>query len=425
MTSDIHGNRCPVRLDVDFYRDPYSVYRTIKQRGNKPTEVVLETGMAYLPPNLRAWMVTSCEDVEFVLRDARFRKSFDEAMPLFAASARDSGQEQDRSSLLYDNMANNDPPIHTALRKPLNSSFTARAVAPKRQAMRELAESVLDAVAGQESFDLVQDFAFPYSIGVICETLGVPREDRGTFHQWVQTITGDAEPEVLRRDAQRMVGYLRGLIAQRRETGTDDILTQLALSLSESQAVAQAYALLAAGYETSANLIVTGLLVLESDPDQKARVWRDRSLVPSAVEEMLRHQSPFNLSLYRYATESVEVGGVTIPAGSIVFLAFAAANRDDARFEDPDRFTVDKPRREHLAFGGGIHNCIGKHLARLEAEVAFDVLVRRCPELSVRTEPQHMEWKASPTFRGLRNLVVAPGPQRSRSGTEEAGGAAS
>ncbi|MER6566568.1 cytochrome P450 [Streptomyces sp. NPDC001093] len=409
---------------MDFYRDPHAVYRAIKQRGNKPTEVVLETGMAYLPPNLRAWVVTSYEDVEFVLRDPRFRKSIDKAMPLFAASAQGGGQEQDRSSLLYDNMANNDPPVHTALRKPLNSSFTARAVAPKRQAMRELAESVLDAVAGHESFDLVQDFAFPYSIGVICDTLGVPREDRETFHQWVQTITSDAEPEVLRRDAQRMVGYLRGLIAQRRETGTDDILTQLAVSLSESQAVAQAYALLAAGYETSANLIVTGLLVLESEPDLKARVWGDRSLVPAAVEEMLRHQSPFNLSLYRYATESVEVGGVTIPAGSIVFLAFAAANRDGARFEDPDRFTVDTPRREHLAFGGGIHNCIGKHLARLEAEVAFDVLVRRCPELAVRTPPQHREWKASPTFRGLRSLVVAPGPLRSGPGTAEAGEAA-
>ncbi|MER5501486.1 cytochrome P450 [Streptomyces sp. NPDC002561] len=423
MKSEMN-EKCPIRLDIDFYRDPHSVYQAIKKSGNKPTRVVLETGMAYLPPNLHAWMVTSCEDVEFVLRDPRFRKSIEEAMPLFASSARDNGQGQDRSSLLYDNMANNDPPVHTALRKPLNSHFTARAVAPKRRAMRELADSVLDSVAGQESFDLVQDFAFPYSIGVICDTLGVPREDRETFHHWVQTITGDAAPEVLRRDAQRMVGYLRGLIARRRETGTDDILTQLAVSLTESQAVAQAYALLAAGYETSANLIVTGLLVLESDPEQKARVWQDRSLVPTAVEEMLRHQSPFNLSLYRYATESVDVGGVTIPAGSIVFLAFAAANRDDARFEEPDRFTVDKPRREHLAFGGGIHNCIGKHLARLEAEVAFDALVRRCPELSVRTPPQHMEWKASPTFRGLRNLVVAPGPRPSRPGTAEAGGAA-
>ncbi|MEU4655153.1 cytochrome P450 [Streptomyces sp. NPDC023723] len=399
---------------MDFYRDPHAVYRAIKQHGNKPTEVVLETGMAYLPPKLRAWMVTSYKDVEFVLRDDRFRKSIDRAMPLFAASTPGGGQARDRGSLLYDNMANNDPPVHTALRKPLNSSFTARAVAPRRRAMRELVDSVLDAVAGRESFDLVQDFAFPYSIGVICDTLGVPREDRGTFHQWVQTITGDAAPEVLRRDARQMAGYLGGLIARRRENGTDDILTLLARSLDEPQAVAQAYALLAAGYETSANLIVTGLLVLESDPEQKARLWRDRSLVPAAVEEMLRHQSPFNLSLYRYATESVEVGGVTIPAGSIVFLAFAAANRDDTRFADPERFSVGTPRREHLAFGGGIHNCIGKHLARLEAEVAFDALVRRCPQLSVRTPPQRMEWKASPTFRGLRNLLVAPGPRPSR-----------
>ncbi len=421
MTSERHESSCPIRLDMDFYRDPHSVYRALKQSGNKPTEVVLETGMAYLPPNLRAWMVTSYEDVTFVLQDPRFRKSINEAMSLFAASTPGGGQGQDRASLLYDNMANNDPPIHTALRKPLNSAFTARAVAPKRQAMRDLAESVLDTVAGRASFDLVQDFAFPYSIGVICDTLGVPRADRGTFHQWVQTITGDAAPEVLRRDAQHMAGYLRGLIAQRRARANDDILSDLALSLDEPQAVAQAYALLAAGYETSANLIVTGLLVLESDPALKARLWQDRSLVPAAVDEMLRHQSPFNLSLYRYATESAEVGGVTIPAGSIVFLAFAAANRDDARFAEPDRFTVDAPRREHLAFGGGIHNCIGKHLARLEAEVAFDVLIRRCPGLSVRTAPRDRRWKASPTFRGLRHLVVAPGPGPSKPDTEKTG----
>ncbi|MFD5340678.1 cytochrome P450 [Streptomyces hawaiiensis] len=366
--------------------------------------------MAYIPPNLKAWLVTSYEDVEFVLRDPRFRKSIDEAMPLFAANTPGGGQAQARSSLLYDNMANNDPPTHTALRKPLNGAFTSRAVAPKRQVMEELAASALDAVAGNAAFDLVQDFAFPYSISVICDTLGVPQDDRRTFHDWVQTITGEAEPEVLRHDAGQMVAYLSGLIRQKRAGDAEDVLSLLARSLDEPQAVAQAYALLAAGYETTANLIVTGLLTLEADPEQKKRLWADRSLVPGAVEEMLRHQSPFNLSLYRYVTETAVVGGVEIPAGSIVFLAFAAANRDEARFSDPDDFAIDVPRREHLAFGGGIHNCIGKHLARLEAEVAFDTLIRRCPELAVLTPAEDMRWKASPTFRGLKNLLVGPGP---------------
>jgi cytochrome P450 len=401
---------CPLSLGYDFYRDPQPVYRAIKKNGNKPTEILLETGMAYIPPHMKAWLVTSYEDVEFVLRDPRFRKSIDEAMPLFAANTPGGGQAQARSSLLYDNMANNDPPRHTALRKPLNGAFTSRAVAPKRKAMEEVAEATLDAVAGAPSFDLVQDFAFPYSISVICDTLGVPREDRRRFHSWVQTITGEAEAEVLRRDAARMAAYLSGLIRQKRAGGADDVLSLLAHSLDEPQAVAQAYALLAAGYETTANLIVTGMLTLEANPEQKRRLWADPSLIPGAVEEMLRHQSPFNLSLYRYVTETAVVGGVEIPAGSIVFLAFAAANRDEARFADPDEFVIDEPRREHLAFGGGIHNCIGKHLARLEAEVAFGTLIRRCPGLTVLTPAQDRQWKASPTFRGLTNLLVGPGP---------------
>ncbi|AEW98132.1 cytochrome P450-like enzyme [Streptantibioticus cattleyicolor NRRL 8057 = DSM 46488] len=399
-----------MELDQEFYADPHPTYRAIKAQGNRPTPIVLRTGMAYLPPGLRGWLVTAYQDVEFVLRDPRFRKSIDEAMPLFAAgTGREGGG--DRSSLLYDNMANNDPPKHTRLRKPLNATFTARAVATKRRDMRRVATETLDALAGRDTFDLVQDFAFPFSIAVICDTLGVPREDRGTFHSWVQTITGAADHETLRRDTGLMAQYLRDLIGRKRAGTADDVLTQLATSLAEDEAVAQAYALLAAGYETTANLIVTGFLTLERNPEQKRRLWSDPSLVPGAVEEMLRHQSPFNLSLYRYVTEDVEVGGVEIPAGAIVFLSFAAANRDEHRFADPDAFDITTPRREHLAFGGGIHNCIGKHLARLEAEVAFDALVRRCPGLSVVTPADRFVWKASPTFRGLKNLAVGPGPR--------------
>lgn len=393
------------------------MYRTVRRDGNKPREIVLTTGMAYLPPGLKAWLVTSYEDIEFVLQDPRFRKSIDRAMPLFAAHSRGSAEGPGggaRSSLLYDNMANNDPPKHTRLRKPLNATFTARSVAARRDDIRRCAHETLDAVAGSDGFDLVQDFAFPFSISVICRTLGVPDEDRGTFHGWVQTITGDATPEALRRDAGRMTEYLRGLIRARRDAPREDVLSHLATSLDEPEAVAQAYALLAAGYETTANLISTGFLTLDAHPGQRDRLWADPTLVPGAVEEMLRHESPFNLSLYRYVTEEVRLNGVTIPEGAIVFLAFAAANRDDRRFDDPERFDIGTPRREHLAFGGGIHNCIGKHLARLEVIVAFETLIARCPGLRVSEPAAAHEWKASPTFRGLRNLRVAPGPVRGR-----------
>ncbi|MEV5598710.1 cytochrome P450 [Streptomyces sp. NPDC052496] len=412
----------PIMLDHDFFRDPHPVYREIKKNGNKPTEVILKTGMAYIPPGLKAWLVTSYEDIESVLRDPRFAKSIADAMPLFAANApaRQEGGGPGRSSLLYDNMANNDPPKHTRLRKPLNGIFTSRAVAPKRADIERAAAETLDAVAaahrGRDGFDLVQDFAFPFSIAVICDTLGVPVQDRAAFNSWVQTITGAAGPEELARDAGRMAAYLRDLLRAKRTGTEDDVLSLLARSLDEDEAVAQAYALLAAGYETTANLIVTGFLTLEADPQQKRRLWSDPALVPGAVEEMLRHQSPFNLSLYRYVTETTVLNGVELPAGAIVFLAFAAANRDDRRFARPDEFAIEEPRREHLAFGGGIHNCIGKHLARLEAEVAFGMLIQRCPELSVLAPPAADAWKVSPTFRGLRNLRVGPVPGISETG---------
>ncbi|MEU4656349.1 cytochrome P450 [Streptomyces sp. NPDC023723] len=411
---DAAASACPIALDQAFYTDPHPTYRVIKQDGNTPTEIVLKTGMAYLPPGLRAWLVTSYADVEFVLRDERFRKDISEAMPLFSARSGQSRSEgRARSSLLYDNMANNDPPKHTRLRRPLNANFTARAVSGKRQDIWRVATETLDAVAGQETFDLVRDYAFPFSIAVICDTLGVPRQDRRSFDSWVQSITGDAAPDVLQQDVELMTAYLRDLIKRKRAGTDEDVLTHLARSLEPAEAVAQAYALLAAGYETTANLIVTGVLTLKDNPEQKRRLWADPSLAPRAVEEMLRHQSPFNLSLYRYTTEDVEVGGVKIPAHSILFLSFAAANRDDARFPDPDTFDIARARQEHLAFGGGIHNCIGKHLARTEAEIAFEALARRCPDLSVRTPLDRFDWKASPTFRGLRSLVVGPGPAAS------------
>ncbi|MEV6238352.1 cytochrome P450 [Lentzea sp. NPDC051838] len=404
MILSAHSSAHPLVLDGDFFGNPYPAYAAIREAGNKPVEVVLETGMAYLPPGLRAWLLTSYEDIELALGDPRFRKELDKAMAVFGHASQDA--------VLYDNMANNDPPNHTRLRKPLNGAFTARAASSRRDDVRAVAHRVLDELAGVTEFDLVEDFALPFSIEVICGLLGVPVADRHTFASWAQTITSAASKEDLRRDAGLMAAYLRDLMAAKRSSEDEDVLALLARhpGITEREGVSQAYALLVAGYETTANLIAAGLLALESEPGLRKRLWTDPALVPGAVQEMLRHQSPFNLSLYRYVSEDVEVGGTLIPAGSIVFLAFAAANRDEQRFGDPDAFDVDRPGGDHIAFGGGVHNCIGKHLAKVEAEVAFEALIERCPDLEIRTSRAELEWKPSPTFRGVRHLLVGPGP---------------
>lgn len=402
----------PIGLDSDFFADPYPTYRQIASRGGSPVRVVLRKGMAYLPDNLNAWLLTSYDDVQFALQDPRFQKNLPAALDLFTRTPTSSATNKPRPSLLYDNMANNDPPEHTRLRKPLNSAFTSRAATAQQDRIRSTALATADRLGKATAFDLVTEFALPFSIAVICDLLGVPESDHRPFHDWATTITTAAEPAALTHAVAMMTEYLGDLIEHKKEEPAADVLSGLAQSadLDAASAVAQAYALLVAGYETTANLISTGFLALESDQQQKRALWSDPSAVPQAVQELLRHQSPFNLSLYRYVAEDVEVNGVVLPAGSIAFLGFAAANRDESRFPKSAELDLQRHPREHLAFGGGIHNCIGKHLAVVEAETAFEVLIERYPNLHIIADRAHLQWKVSPTFRGLKGLMVGTDP---------------
>jgi len=260
--------------------------------------------------------------------------------------------------------------------------------------------------------DLIDHFAFPLPMTVICELLGVPDGDRQEFRAWSTTVLSDAPDQEVRAASTAMADYLVDLLAVKRAKPADDLLTGLIQArdhedrLNEQELVSMVFVLLVAGHETTVNLIGNGTLALLRHPDQLARLRQDPSLVPGAVEELLRYNGPVNLATMRYTTEPVRLGDVEIPAGEFVLVSLASANHDDRRFADPERLDIGREATGHLAFGHGIHYCLGAPLARLEGEVAFRQLFDRFPGLRLAAAPAELRWRNSTLIRGLVRLPV-------------------
>jgi cytochrome P450 len=251
---------------------------------------------------------------------------------------------------------------------------------------------------------------------VICELLGIPDGDREEFKTWSQVIlSSTATFDEYRAAGGAMYGYFTRLLADKRAAPADDLLSALITardsgdSLDEPELLAMIFLLLVAGHETTVNLIATGTLALLTHPSEFSRLRADPSLLPGAVEELLRFANPLNHATDRYAPESLEVGGVTIPAGEPVLVVTSSANRDPARFPDPDRLDVGRDASGHVAFGHGIHYCVGAPLARLEGEIAFGALLARFPGLSLAVEPAALRWRPSSLIHGLETLPVRLG----------------
>jgi cytochrome P450 len=285
-----------------------------------------------------------------------------------------------------------------------------------RPHIAELVGSYLDAIAGARDVDLVADLAAPLPVTVICEMLGIPESDRDQLRAWTHAATvlidpGDnmAEYVPANEAVQAFDDYLTAVIAERRARPTDDLLSALVLAeeegdrLSRQELVSMVTLLFGAGHETTVNLIGNGMRAFLDNPDQWRRVVEDPSLVPSAVEEMLRYDSPVQLT-GRNVTEDVELEGDTLRRGQQVTVVLGAANRDPDVFADPDRFDVGRNDNRHLAFGGGIHHCLGAPLARIEAQEAVAALAARFPSLEPAGEPVRRE---TINLRGLASLPVA------------------
>jgi cytochrome P450 PksS len=298
-------------------------------------------------------------------------------------------------------------------------AFSPRLIEQMRGRIEMLTNDLLDAVQGRGRMDLIRDYALPLPTTVIAELLGVPVKDRHAFHRGTNAIVsaGSSSRAMLMAlpSAWWLIRYIRMLVRKRRADPRDDLVSALARAedagdmLSEDELMAMVFLLLAAGHETTVNLIGNGTLALLEHPDQMAKLRNDPALIKPAVEELLRYTSPVEMATERYAREDVTMAGVTIPRGEMVFAVIASANRDERQFADPDTLDVTREPNKHLAFGLGPHFCLGAPLARLEGQIAINTLLRRVPELRLTAAPDVPRWRRGLLFRGLESLPVAIG----------------
>ncbi len=387
-------------MDPEFVADPYPTYHRLRA----------EDPVHHSP--LGFWILTRYDDVVAALRDPRLAK---EAIASFVAARFGAPIPAMGQSML-----DRDPPDHTRLRGLVSKAFTPRVVEALRPHIQQIVDGLLDRAEDAGAMDLVEQFAYPLPVMIICRMLGVPVADQERFKGWSLDIARGLDAILLPPDSDvgrravaarhALADYFRGLIAERRAAPRGDMLSGLIAAedggdtLSEEELLATCILLLIAGHETTVNLIGNGTLALLRHPDQRQRLRDNPGLIGTAVEELLRYDGPVQRTA-RIPGEDVTIGGVTIPRGEMVMPFIGAADRDPAQFPEPDRLDISRAENRHIAFGWGIHFCLGAPLARLEGQIAIGTLVTRLPKLALATEQP--EFRQSLTLRGLKSLPIS------------------
>ncbi|MEU8237584.1 cytochrome P450 [Actinoplanes missouriensis] len=387
--------------DPAFQANPHPTYQNWRRTG--------PVRRTRLPSGLSAWLVTRYDDARRALADPRLSKQ----SAFSVGSSATANRQSSPAAILSRHMLAADPPDHTRLRRLVSAAFTARRMEGLRPRIEEITRDLLDAIEGRDRADLIDTFAFPLPIQVICELLGVPAGDRDDFRAWSNVIVaGSQSGDRLEPAIRAMVGYILALIAERRATPGPDLLSGLIQvrdeqdRLTEEELSSMVFLLLIAGHETTVNLIGNGAYLLLRDRTRWERLRAEPSLLPTAIEEFLRYEGPVETATFRVATEDLEIGGVTVRAGDPVVVVLLSANRDGDRFPDADELRLDRTQNPHLAFGHGIHYCLGAPLARLEAQIAFTQLMTRHPGLRLAVEPEALRWRPGLLLRGLHELPV-------------------
>jgi cytochrome P450 len=385
----------------EFIEDPYPLYHRL--RAEDPVH----------QSPLGLWVLSRYDDILMLLRDPRFGRRGFQAL----ISARFGRAGLGPSMLLQD------PPDHTRLRTLVNKAFTPRVIEGLRGRIQQMVDALLDAAADRGEMDLIADFAYPLPVSVICEMVGVPAQDRDRFRHWSNDVARSldalvlADPDVVARASaagDAMNAYFRDLVAERRRAPRADLLSALIAveeagdRLSTEELFANVVLLLLAGHETTANLLGNGVLALLRHPEELLRLRRDPSMIESAVEELLRYDSPVQ-RVSRITNEDVTIGDRTIPTGSLVLALLGAANRDPAHFAGPDRLDLTREDNRHLAFGWGIHFCLGAPLARMETRIGLAAMLRRMRDVRLLPDAPLVPHE-SPFAYGMESVQVTFAP---------------
>lgn len=380
----------------EFTHNPYPVYEKLRQ-----SDPILNL---QFPDGRFGWLISNYEEAIEALKDVRFSKDVAKAM----------GQEQ--TSVFSTNMLFSDPPDHKRLRGLVQKGFTPQRIADMRDHIQEIADNLLDAVSSKETIDLIDEYAFKLPIIVISEILGVPTEDQDKFRIWSNSIIGASNQEMNEQVVQHMnefIAYLKDWFAKVREQPGDDMISQLVIAenqgdrLSEQELYGVVTLMIIAGHETTVNLIGNGVLALLEHPEQRKLLQEQPELIHGAIEEMLRYNGPVEFSTSRWAAEDMDFHGVHMKKGDLVVIALNSANRDASQFEDPDIFDITREKSQHLAFGKGIHLCLGAPLARLEGEIAINTLLHRYPNFELQRDIDELEWRPGMIVRGVKEIPIS------------------
>ncbi|KUF19127.1 MULTISPECIES: cytochrome P450 family protein [Streptomyces] len=390
-----------LELSPDFVRDPHPVYAALRAKG--PVHRVRT------PDGPEVYLVLGLQACRAAYTDARLSRDWRGQGRL----GQIINAAPDDPSLAHMSMA--DPPDHTRLRRLVSREFTPRRIQALAPRVQQIADTLLDEMTanGARSAEFLSAFAFPLAITVICELLGVPELDRAAFRRWSNEILAPAGPAAQSAAYAEQAAYLPRLVGDKRAAPGQDLLSALIHAVDEDgdrlapdELIGMCSLLLIAGHETVVNQIGNGLRALFAHPGQLDLLRADLSLAEGAVEEMLRYEGPVESTLERLALTDIEMGGVLIPAGATVRIVVSDAGRDGAHFAFPDRFDIRRDTRGHIAFGHGLHYCLGAPLARLEGRIALRSLLTRCPGITADADLADLEWLPGMLIRGVRSLPV-------------------
>lgn len=389
----------PIVLGDAFIQDRHAWYRKLR-RDNPVCQAIM-------PDGLRVWLVTRYADARAALVSPALSKDSRRASPLYDRQERDQGRQRTSTATgLESHMLNMDPPDHTRLRRLVSKAFTLRRVEELRPRIEEIVAGLLKELSGRDQVDLLKAFAFPLSASVIGELFGAPEAETAHFRELFTSIAFGTDPEAIGKASLAMAAALTELIAHKRTHPQNDLLTALVQArdeddrLAEVELVSMAFLILTAGYESTGHLIGNGVVNLLNNPEQLGALRADPTLLPFLIEELLRYDGAAGTTTLRFTTSPVRLGDVEVPAGEFVMIMLGSVNRDPERFDNAERLDARRDASGHLAFGHGIHYCLGAPLARLEGEIGIGRLLERFPTMALAVHPSSLRWRNSVLFRG-------------------------